>query len=234
MDTIPGSMVRLNVPEWYEEPEFQAWFNRQLGRGLATWQPAKQPLFNSMASTAECEDMLQRLREHVVYADVLFEPCDVGDAELMASENARLDAANATLEKLSSQLEKGAREGLRGEIILKLANKLFEDVISADVLFEPVSAQDFEIYQGEVRRLNMAQSTLDQIALRLHDIGERAECEDSHAYADCFVGVDPGFNGEGTDSDMPEKYWDVVVEEAKKACVGSPDVHVMVWLSPVA
>ncbi len=233
MNTMSGSMVRLNVPEWYEEPEFQAWFNRQLGRGLATWQPAKQPLLNSMVSPAECEDMLRRMTEHVINADVLFEPCDVGDSEMMAAENARLNAANSTLEKVRAELEKGVDEGLRGEVIEELSTKLFEDVISADVLFEPVSAQDFEDYQSEVRRLNMAQSTLDQIALRLHSIGERAISEDGHAYADCFVGVDPAFNGEGTDSDMPEKYWDVVVEEARKACAGSPDVHVLVWLSPV-
>ncbi len=234
MNTIPGSMVRLNVPGWYEEPEFQTWFNRQLGKGLATWQHAGRKLQRSMVTPEECVDMARRLKEHVINAGVLFEPADVGDPELMESETLRLKEADEVLGRLDRDLVKGSEgDGLRGEIIKELSDELFGKVISADVLFEPVSAQPYEDYRSEVRRLNMAQTTLDSIAMRLQDIGARAESEDTHAYADCFVGVDPGFNGEGTDSDMPEKYWNIIVEEARKACVGAPDVHVLVWLSPV-
>lgn len=234
MEAVNGSMVRLNVPEWFEEPEFQVWFNRMLGKGLATWQPAVKKLQISVILPSECADMASRLTEHVSNADVLFEPVDMGDEELMASEAERLREAKRSLDNLHTALVTGAEgEGLKGDLIKELADELFTHVISADVLFEPHSAQPFEDYQSEVRRLNMAQSVLDQIGMRLQDVGSRAICEDQHAYADCFVGVDPAFNGEGTDSDMPEKYWDIVVEEARKACIGKPDVHVMVWLSPV-
>lgn len=234
MNAMPGSMIRLNVPQWFKEPEFQEWFNRQLGRGLATWQPANQRLQAYSISRAECEDMARRLKTHVVDAEVFFTPLDTGDAEMLESEQSRVDGAMNCVQQVYEHLKTGSEEnGLSGEILVELAERLFSEVIGADVFYEPELDQQHDCYREEVRMINMATSTLDQIAMRLQSVGEMAASEDAYAYSDCFVGVDPAFNGEGTDSDMPEKYWDVIVEEARKVARGHNGLHVMVWLSPV-
>ncbi|ADC73209.1 hypothetical protein TK90_2723 (plasmid) [Thioalkalivibrio sp. K90mix] len=51
-------------------------------------------------------------------------------------------------------------------------------------------------------------------------------------YPDVFVGVDPSFSGEGTDSDMPDPYWDEVVKAAQQAGGGANGLHVVVWITP--
>lgn len=50
-------------------------------------------------------------------------------------------------------------------------------------------------------------------------------------FPDVFVGVDPSFNGEGTDSDMPEPYWGQCVAAAKERCPNAKS-HVVVWITP--
>ena len=52
-------------------------------------------------------------------------------------------------------------------------------------------------------------------------------------YADCFVGVDPSFGGDGTDSSMPDPYWSQVVEQARQHAGGRHNhLHVIVWITP--
>jgi hypothetical protein len=52
-------------------------------------------------------------------------------------------------------------------------------------------------------------------------------------YPDIFVGLDPSLNGEGTDSDMPEAYWNALVASVQDQFVsGVSTLHVIVWIRP--
>lgn len=52
-------------------------------------------------------------------------------------------------------------------------------------------------------------------------------------YSDVMVLVDPSLNGEGSDSDMPDDVWDMIVDECRKAFSPSNGFHIVVWLCPV-
>ena len=63
-----------------------------------------------------------------------------------------------------------------------------------------------------------------------HKVGE--SCPDE--FSDVFVGVDPSLTGEGTDLDMPEKFWDEIVRVCQDVNPFNPHrLHIMVHLSPV-
>jgi hypothetical protein len=50
-------------------------------------------------------------------------------------------------------------------------------------------------------------------------------------WSDVVVLVDPSLNGEGTDSDMPEQFWDQIVGECRKHFGPARDAkHIMVRL----
>lgn len=51
-------------------------------------------------------------------------------------------------------------------------------------------------------------------------------------YSDVVVMVDPGLNGEGSDSDMPEHIWDQIVDACKVhfGGLGRGEDHIMVRL----
>lgn len=65
--------------------------------------------------------------------------------------------------------------------------------------------------------------------LTCHQGGEPDE------WSDIVVFVDPTLNGEGSDSDMPEHIWDLIVEECRKhfktSMHGMP--HIMVKLTNI-
>lgn len=52
-------------------------------------------------------------------------------------------------------------------------------------------------------------------------------------FSDVFVLVDPSLNGEGSDSDMPEHIWSLLMEQCRKTFHPDNDCHIVVWLSPV-
>lgn len=53
-------------------------------------------------------------------------------------------------------------------------------------------------------------------------------------FSDVFVGVDPSFSGEGTDSDMPEHIWDQIVDVVRSNPLPNPHGnHIIVQISPV-
>jgi len=134
----------------------------------------------------------------------------------------------------TSLKDASSKDGLTPAEAERLAELLDDKVLGADVMFEPFAIGDPEVYAEEEKRLEQAQGTLDLVHERLRDCFRKDPMEDRYAYADCFVGVDPGFSGEGTDSDMPEKFWNVVVDAARKAVGPNHDgLHVMVWLSPI-
>lgn len=54
------------------------------------------------------------------------------------------------------------------------------------------------------------------------------------SYCDFFVAVDSNLTGEGSDEDMPEKYWDAIIEECKKHFVPKRgDYHIIVRIMPM-
>lgn len=232
VEAVPSRMVRLNVRGWFDDPEFQKWFNSRLGKGLASWQPTSEPLTISVIDQSEHESLAEILLLTVINADVLFDPVNCGDDEMFRSEVNRVQKAQKTLDSIYHELS-SAGEGVIGSgSCSEMAEALVENVINADVFFEPCGeVASSEQEQSEYDRLKAAQSTLDDLYKRFTEVSESA----NHCgYSDVFVGVDPSFNGEGTDSDMPERFWDVVVEEARKAAVGSrPECHVVVWLASV-
>jgi hypothetical protein len=239
MHTIShGKMVRMDVPDWYAEPEFQAWFNERLGRGLATWQHANAPLKAKHLQSQTCIELAERLAEYVIGADVLFEPVYIDSREEYDAEVDRLGDAREALDVVyASLVDAGNGSGLTATQCQALSERLANHVINADVLFEPSKSAE----QEEHDRLSLAIDTLDSIHTALVN---EAIGGDEYAYADCFVGVDPGFvkgedgklYAEGTDSDMPEKYWDKIVEAAYHAhhrFGSNSKCHIIVWLSPV-
>lgn len=234
MQKFSGKMVRLNVPEWFKDLEFQTWFNKRLGKGLATWQHADAPLDPVNLLKDECKELAGLLMEDVITADVLFEPIGVGTMHEIKGEQKRLQDAEDALDTIHTALEAASKkDGLTPEVAEELAILLHDKVTGADVLFEPGAIADPEELAEEDKRLEEANSTLAVVYERLHACARKAKLVDRFTYADCFVGVDPTFSGEGTDSDMPEKFWDAVVEAAKDASGPNRDgLHILVWLSP--
>ena len=234
MDSFVGLQVCLRVREWFAEPEFQAWFNQGLGKGLATWRHADNPLPSVFLCKEECARLAKDLEENVITSDVLFEPIGVGTLSEIKAEEQRLKDAEDALEKVVEALSEAAgNQGLSPSQAKELSLLLNDKVVSADVLFEPAAIADPEVYEDELDRLELAEETLFQTSILLAQCANEPEREDLFWFSDCFVGVDPAFNGEGTDSDMPSKYWDVIVEAAKNAARHHGDaLHVMVRLSP--
>ena len=234
MQTFSGKLVRLNVREWFEDPEFQAWFNQRLGKGLATWQNASAPLEPINLTPEACKALADTLLEEVITADVLFEPIGVGTLSEVKGEQQRLKEAEDALDKAYEVLKEASlNKGLTPEQARELHDLLDEKVSRADVFFAPGAIADPEVLEDEEERLDAAIEALGYVSERLQECFKKAQMEDLYAYADCFVGVDPGFSGEGIESDMPEKFWDVVVEAARNAPGPNPDgLHVVVWLSP--
>jgi hypothetical protein len=234
MQKFSGKLVRLNVPEWFKDQEFQAWFNKHLGKGLATWQNAGEPLEPVNLPKADCKQLAEELWDDVNSADVLFEPIGVGTMLEIKGEKERLQEAEDALNTVHTALEDASKkDGLTPEMAEELAILLHDKVIGADVLFEPGAIADPEVLAEEDQRLDQANNTLAVVYERLHDCARKAKLEDRYAYADCFVGVDPTFSGEGTDSDMPEKFWNAVVEAARNEPGPNPnELHVLVWLCP--
>lgn len=234
MQKFSGKLVRLNVPEWFKDPEFQAWFNQRLGKGLATWQNSAAPLEPLNLTPEACKSLADALHEDVICADVLFEPVGVGTLKEIKGEQQRLEEAEEALEKVHNALEEASKgEGLTPAQAQELYELLDEKVSSADVLFEPGAIADDDVLEEEYQRLETAEAALRFVSEGLHGCVRKATMEDLFTYADCFVGVDPGFTGEGTDSDMPERFWDVVVDAARNVPGPNADgLHVLVWLSP--
>ncbi|WP_042835304.1 hypothetical protein [Thioalkalivibrio sp. ALE16] len=58
------------------------------------------------------------------------------------------------------------------------------------------------------------------------------EYPDLGGYPDVFVGVDPSFSGEGTDSGMPDPYWSEVVQAARDGVGDTNGLHAIVWIRP--
>lgn len=235
MQKFSGKMVRLNVPEWFKDLEFQTWFNDRLGKGLATWRHADTPLEPFNLPKDDCNELAGTLLDDVITADVLFEPIGVGSMLEIEGEQKRLQEAEDALDAVHTALDEAAKkDGLTPEMAEELAILLHDKVTGADVLFEPGAIADPEVLADEDQRLEQANNALAVVYERLHACARKAKLVDLYAYADCFVGVDPTFSGEGTDSDMPEKFWNVVVEAARNAPGSNPNgLHVMVRLSPV-
>lgn len=234
MQKFSGKMVRLNVPEWFKDLEFQAWFNKRLGKGIATWQHADTPLEAVNLPKAECKELAGLLMEAVITADVLFEPIGVGTMLEIEGEKKRLQDAEDALDTIHTALDEASKkDGMTPEMAEELAILLHDKVTGADVLFEPGAIADPEVLAEEDQRLEHANSALAVVYERLHACARKAKLVDRFAYSDCFVGVDATFNGEGTDSDMPEKFWDAVVEAARNEPGPNPNgLHILVWLSP--
>lgn len=56
--------------------------------------------------------------------------------------------------------------------------------------------------------------------------------DEPHEWSDVVVLVDPSFNGEGADSDMPEHCWNEIVETCRLlVTLRHPKQHVMVRLT---
>lgn len=71
---------------------------------------------------------------------------------------------------------------------------------------------------------------------RSQGLASWCDSDSSHGaseYPDIFVGVDPSLNGEGTDSDMPEPYWDALLASVRGQLVsGASTLHVIAWIRP--
>lgn len=240
MQMLSGKLVRLNVPQWFRDPEFQTWFNERLGRGLATWRHATDPLESCNITSAACKVLADALHTDVISADVLFEPIGVGSICEIEGESKRLEEAEEALSKVHDALKEASeKEGLTPELAQELRDLLDDKVLSADVLFEPGAIADPDVLEEEHQRLERAENTLGIVNERLRDCARKGLEEELFVYSDCFVGVDGGLrpdgtlSGEGTDSDMPERFWNVVVDAAKEASLSNPDnLHIIVWLSP--
>lgn len=221
MQTSNGAMVRIEVGSWYDDPEFQAWFNSKLGKGLATWRHANDPLTLPMYTPAQCKAMHDRLRMDVLDADVIAD----GEEEALAK-------ARRTLDSLDTVLAHSAKaDGMTLNLAKQLAEQLDQDVLNADVLFDVYPAMaTAEQAESEQCRRDTAEETLHHLVETLVD-GDSLGI-DRYAYSDCFVGVEPACP-EGTDSDMPERFWDVIVEAAHQHHLALPSKrHVIVWLAP--
>jgi len=233
MNVLKGQMVRLNVAQWYRDPEFQTWFNSQLGKGLATWCNAAVPLKPVNLPAAECREIACNLMDDVITADVLFEPINAGSAADIEHEQKRLKAAEEALNKIHEALEEaGEKDGLTPALAEELADLLQECVLDKQVFFDPDCPGDDEVEKDAEDRVEAAVGMLYALHTRLSNIVRQEASEDLYAYADCFVGVEPEC-GEGTDSDMPERFWDIVVDAARQAKGPNHDrLHVLVWLCP--
>lgn len=233
MQALRGNMIRLDVPAWFKDPDFQAWYNERLGKGLATWRHATDPLPPYVVSKEICFDLAKRLLDEVITADVLFEPMGVGSMAEIQAERQRLDEASDALDQIHNALcEAGDKDGLAPTEATELLELLTEKVTGADVLFEPWAIGDPDVLEEEEGRLETAETALNVIEETLRDLSNNVDQGDRYSFADCFVGVDPSFSGEGTDSDMPEKFWNVVVEKARTVGSSPDGLHVLVWISP--
>lgn len=221
MQKYDGAMVRLEVAEWYDDPEFQAWFNKNLGRGLSTWRHANDPLTVPMFTADQCKNLHDRLRQDVLEADVLVD----GDEEGVVK-------ARETLDHFDVLLTHSAKaDGMTLHMAKKMAKCLDEDVLFADVLFDVYPAMaTAEQSESEQCRRDTAEETLHNLVATLSD--ENSFGIDRYAYSDCFVGVEPA-SAEGTDSDMPERFWEVIVNAAHQHRLAHvTNHHVIVWLAP--
>lgn len=226
-----GKFVRINAPEWFSDPEFQAWINSRLGEGLATWQHTDKPLAQGVLVPHESGLLASELLlSDAINADVFFEPhqsstvvtlcrLDVGYLnELVRLKTARQTLDNAVM--ILKQLEAGGQV----EIIAchAMAEKLVSDVINADILFDTENADSSEIerYNKAIKAFDFAYQQLMSVVVNGFD----------YEYGDIFVTVEPDA-GEGSDSDMPEKFWNEVVRLAKEA--GPSSQAIVAWISPI-
>ena len=228
--TVPvsesGTLVRLHVPDWFAASDFQAWFNRNLGKGLATWQPADQPLEQMVLGASECGEYLERLRRFVLRADVLIQ-ADALNEDHRIAQVCRREEAKHVLNLTAELLENAIFEtiGISIDTGRTMDDRLQVSVLDNDALRDARDESEQQAVDEAVAFLNELKSALTTV------------CDDLTAsrieYSDCFVSVDPSCNGEGPESDMPEPYWSQIVEAARKARTGDERTHIIVQLSPV-
>jgi len=225
MDISQSKTVKLHVPEWFRQPDFQAWYNRKLGHDLATWQPTRQPLSNDTSLPADaCAHHARAIQDHVFNADVWYEPSKTfsDDYEAEITELGKVDQAlSAVMRTLAAA---GEQDGLDIEAIQPLHHELHNDVLMTEFLFDPHSADEED-------RFKKAMMALEDLNASLKVRLQRDSALNGDSYADCFVTVEPQ-SAEGSDSDLPQPYWDIVVREAHKVVDGTEDCHVVVWISP--
>lgn len=227
--TSQSLTVKIHAPEWFKQPDFQAWYNRKLGQGLATWQNTLRPLDTSAAISAPmCQYFAHALKENIINADVFYEPArnlfnsfaefEEDQASVKASEQAIIDIAEI--------LESGANgEGAGIEQINLIDQKLTEtDII--DSLSEAECDEEMAQYYKAVNTIEALDKCVQAQRVKASDDNPAT------SFADCFVTVEPE-SAEGSDSDLPEPYWDIVVKEAHKRANGQEDCQIVVWISPV-
>ncbi|KXS55050.1 MAG: hypothetical protein AWU57_553 [Marinobacter sp. T13-3] len=217
--------VKIAAPEWFREPEFQAWYNTRLGRDLATWQDAQHPLSSDVRlSASECAEHAQVITEAVWQADIWITPNkgdpDTFDAEIDALKDARMILANLIL-----KLEAASKDnGLDIDTIKSLRPDL-RKVMESDVFMEP----KYEFEQiTHTKAMDALEALEDTLLIRT----QRTAALSGDSLPDVFVTVEPQ-SAEGIHSDMPERYWDVVVREAHKVADGTEDCQIVVWISPL-
>lgn len=227
-EVTTGLTVRMTV-DWFKEKPFQDWFNSRLGLGLATWNPSMQLLgYMGPGGCAAQAVLLSEVRGSRLIAGSeahLFDGSKGPDTEAH-----RL--ARKTIETLEQAFKKGASgRGIAHETLSVMADELMNNVINQDVFSSPsASGVSQEEFESQKMCLADAKRKLNELYEMLKSA---PDCEDMAAYCDCFVGVDPGLNGEGTDSDMPEQYWDVIVKNVRDLYRGLNDgIHIVVWLTP--
>lgn len=226
--TIPesqtGTLVVLHVPHWFAASDFQAWFNAKLGTGLATWQPATQPLQQMALSADQCGFYAQQLRRLMLKKDVLVQ-ADSHQSDLRTQQANRrgeaLHALTRTLELLEHA--QATNEGLSLTLGRVIDHLLKVSVLDNKVL--PVTQTE-----GEQLAVDATTSLLNELRKAATTLNENAT-NSTMEYADCFVSVDPSCNGDGPESDMPEPYWSQIVEAARKACKGYEQTNIIVQLS---
>lgn len=220
-----GTLVRLHVPHWFAAGDFQAWFNQNLGKGLASWQPMTQPLQQMALSADQCGSYAERLNRLMIKTDVMAQAdSDLADcrAQQANRRGEALHALTRTLELL--QHAQATNEGLTLTLGRIIDHLLKVSVLDNEALLVPQTESDQLAVEAAVSLLNelrKAATTADEDATI-----------STMEYADCFVSVDPSCNGEGQESDMPEPYWSQIVEAARKARTGSEQTNIIVQLSP--
>lgn len=230
IETTTGMTVCMSV-NWFKEKPFQDWFNSRLGKGLATWNPAAQLL--GYVDPKECRDLASMIEE-VLHSNVISgSNTNIFDIK-HAEESPENRLARVTLEELINIFESGAEKvGLQHAALPQLAQELLCNVIDAPMFTEIGNSG---IGPDEEKSQNCRIAAAKAKLNKLYDIMiSIPDNDDMATYCDCFVGVDPGLSGEGTDSDMPEEYWNQIVDHVQKLYRGPNDgMHIVAWLKPAS